>query len=402
MPDEDPRDRLSRLRRDIESHFASGWESLSRMPAMVNQNLIMNHSGDRLHRSQADSASTEDSRGLADWQEQESASVEARLDQCRGGRLEDHHYAWDLFLRRSQYSPLILDRQLSVRPRPYDAEDDMDPDLFSWRDAFEDLLAASSGLPMASTRDRYNHRKFLSRISLIEPVDLWLAQLQAQRLTEAYFPLREWDHQSPQTMEEWVRLRQAEADHRARLEQEASQRAREFVRAFGFDSDRASKPRGSAAGEDRGQKEETEPRSELDWFDFIHTASKEVLPPLTAFLKIFTNGKWETNSSTTTSSTVRTSEHVDEETLKTTRSTEEWIKDGCVHVKTEVRKTTPDGREVSRETHYTVRSVKPEELDSSATAAGAKDDAQSEVGDTKAWSRKEDGQGGKKNSWLWK
>ncbi len=399
MSDDDPQGRLQRLRQQVEAQVGAGLEGLSRIPSLVAQNFNANHSGGQpSHGHSSGPPAGIESPDFAAWQAQESESIEARLHQCRGERLEDHFYAWDLFLRRSKYSPLVLDQQLPKRPRPAELEDGMDPDLFSWRDAFEDLLAASSGLPMASTADQYQHRALWSRFPQGEPADLWLARLRAQRLTEVYFPFREWDYRSPQTIEEWVQSRKEDDEKRAAQEKETLQRVKEIAQSLGLDIKEPSEPRDltTAAGKRDSDGAEQEPRTEQDLFDFIKSTSNQVLPPLTAFLKIFTNGKWVTESSTSTSRTMTTGEDVDEASLKTTKSTEEWVKGGYVHIKTEIRKTAPDGREVARETHYSVRPAESEEQ-----ATGKDQDAGEQSENTKVWTRGDDGRE-KKNSWLWK
>ncbi len=80
--------------------------------------------------------------------------IEDRLDQCRDELREDHEYAWNLFIQRSRYSPLRLEYEMPRGPRPADLEAGMDPELFGWTDAFEDLLRVSSGLPMTDMRER--------------------------------------------------------------------------------------------------------------------------------------------------------------------------------------------------------------------------------------------------------
>lgn len=97
------------------------------------------------------------------------------------------------FMQTSPYSPLVLNvnsflhgRMGAVNwsPKPYGMEADMDPSLFSWVDAYEDLLADSQGLPMIPLRQRYEMNERLRQrypwgFETV-PLSVWLRRLETQ------------------------------------------------------------------------------------------------------------------------------------------------------------------------------------------------------------------------------
>ena len=421
MPDDDdPKSRFIKFKQHVDAHVSAGLHSLFGIPSMVTQGFKLNTerrtpqegSASKPSRGALPEPAGNDEASLAAWEEQESAMIEARLDQCRGGLREDHEYAWDLFIQRSRYSPFRLDEEMPVGPCPADLEAGMDPDAFGWTDAFEDLLRASSSLPMMNVKERYAQKKAWSGFfGEREPEHLAYWRLRAYRLPEAYFPYRDYNYQSPQTMEEWVRLRRNDEDEQLAWQNEGLRRAREIARAFGISTDAFSGTAYDASSDDstqkgpepegsdnQGHQQKRAPENEQEMYDFLASTTKAVLPPLTSIVKAVSDGKWETESS---SSSSWTSNGASEDgPIKTTKSTEEWTKNGQVHVKTEIRRTTADGREVSRETHYSVRPAETQQHERGTDKEDKKRDEQSET--TKVWNREAEGEKEKKSSWLWK
>ncbi|OTA07384.1 hypothetical protein A9Z42_0082720 [Trichoderma parareesei] len=79
------------------------------------------------------------------------------------------------------YSPLNL-RHLK-QPVPNDLPPQCDPSVFTFEDAFEDLLAVSQGRPLPDIKDRYNQRQLLRQMfSKGEPTWFWLRRLESQGL----------------------------------------------------------------------------------------------------------------------------------------------------------------------------------------------------------------------------
>ncbi|KAH7004003.1 hypothetical protein EDB82DRAFT_485783 [Fusarium venenatum] len=89
----------------------------------------------------------------------------------------------------SSYSPLAL-RDMP-QPKPNDAPSDIDPSIFTFEDAFEDLLAVSQGQSLPDIKSRYEQRKLLrSMFPTGEPGYFWLRRLRSQGLLEESVPTR--------------------------------------------------------------------------------------------------------------------------------------------------------------------------------------------------------------------
>ncbi|KAI0156638.1 hypothetical protein GGR52DRAFT_577196 [Hypoxylon sp. FL1284] len=88
----------------------------------------------------------------------------------------------------SPYSPLNL--QHLPQPHPRDATHAY-PDCFTFRDAFEDLLAVNSGRPLSDLQGLVLERQFehLRHFPWGVPVDAWAVDLGRRGLWDAYFPL---------------------------------------------------------------------------------------------------------------------------------------------------------------------------------------------------------------------
>ncbi|KAK6949731.1 hypothetical protein Daesc_008052 [Daldinia eschscholtzii] len=94
-------------------------------------------------------------------------------------------YQWAI---SSPYSPLNL--QSLRQPRPADAPLDC-PDYFTFRDAFEDLLAVNSGKPLSDLR-RLVFAKHFEHVRYFPwgmSVENWVAGVGLRGLWNAYFPL---------------------------------------------------------------------------------------------------------------------------------------------------------------------------------------------------------------------
>ncbi|CAK7223527.1 hypothetical protein SBRCBS47491_005235 [Sporothrix bragantina] len=102
--------------------------------------------------------------------------------------------AWHKFVYYSPYSPLKLQQQQHLHllppPVPQDVPFGADPFAFTYADAFEDLLRASSGRPLLDLADRsYRNLRYQMRYgSAIEPPYAFFHRMHSQRLLDAYFP----------------------------------------------------------------------------------------------------------------------------------------------------------------------------------------------------------------------
>ncbi len=169
-----------------------------------------------------------------------------------------------------------------------------------------------------------------------EPANISYLRLRANRLPEAYFPYRDYNYQSPKTMDEWVQLRKSDEDERLAWQREhpARQGDREelwtstpthYLGLFPGPLTTAELPEAVRIKIPREMTSGRRLRTSEIFYDFLESTSKDILPPLTSWLKVFSDGKWETES---TSSWTNNQASEDAST-KTTKSTEEWIKDGA-------------------------------------------------------------------------
>lgn len=160
-----------------------------------------------------------------------SEELEKHLDELRnnGTNYFEAARAWRVFLLRSNYSPVRLSLELGWKPVPKGLTSEMDPALFGWEDAFEDLLAESSAKPMRSieshwfTKQYPLYPKYLEQSKTVTP-DMLRAldmdqRIRFRKLDEAWFPLysrlfvdaSDRRYCSPRSMDEWIEWRKAEA-----------------------------------------------------------------------------------------------------------------------------------------------------------------------------------------------
>jgi len=159
--------------------------------------------------------------------EEAKDKTESYLDTFVGGTRLDSYMGNTLFLTRSPYSPLLLDRYLGWRPRPRDALDEQqgqheDQYLGGWTDAFHDLLSVSSGLSMSDPVELQLRNRAARQMFAIDggalkddigsQAQVSVHGLYQLRLNEVLFPYhdRSIPYRSPRTMAEWADLRKDE------------------------------------------------------------------------------------------------------------------------------------------------------------------------------------------------
>ncbi|OAA55582.1 hypothetical protein SPI_08266 [Niveomyces insectorum RCEF 264] len=101
---------------------------------------------------------------------------------------------WHKFVYYSPYSPLKLQQQQHLNllppPVPRDVPFGADPFSFTYADAFEDLLRASSGRPLLDLAG-LSFRKLRYQVrygSAMEPPYVFFHRMHVERLLDAYFP----------------------------------------------------------------------------------------------------------------------------------------------------------------------------------------------------------------------
>ncbi|KAI1134923.1 hypothetical protein F5Y05DRAFT_196648 [Hypoxylon sp. FL0543] len=122
----------------------------------------------------------------SDRSKPEPSSSSSNLPESdRGSVNADDVLSW---AASSPYSPLNL--QSLIQPRPSDAPRNY-PDCFTFRDAFEDLLAVNAGQPLSDLR-RLVFAKHFEHVWYFPwgmPVEDWVAGIGRRGLWGSYFPL---------------------------------------------------------------------------------------------------------------------------------------------------------------------------------------------------------------------
>lgn len=332
---------------------------------------------------------------------------------------------FDAFARRSQYSPIRLAENMPRQPRPRDIHSDMDPRLFTYVDAFEDLLAEASGAPPMDLRARYNMNKMLRRTwPFGESPISWARRLESQGLVKAFIPdYRPLLAKQPDTAQQAAAQAKdqpavvAEDMWQGRSspqEPRAGEDDRPAEDGLFGEIEKAVKLLNQVLDEtttsftssfwdpEKTRREHSgEPRTEHDLYDAVHSAFNEGQRSLSAFFKSLSEGiEPRPRPGAKSDGDAHDGETVEEEDgMKTVRSSREYVDEyGNKHLSTEIRRTNKDGTVVSTETHYSVRPAEETERSAIDNSPAQKDPSENEE-----WAdsyQKRDGD--KKSGWFWK
>lgn len=244
----------------------------------------------------------------------------------------------------SQYSPLNL-HHLS-QPVPRDAPSNIDASIFTFEDAFEDLLAMSQGQPLPEIDARYEQRKLLrSMFPESEPPFFWLRRLKSQGLLEMPEP-RHWLRQAESTWDQFHH----ELDRRA---------ANVWRAATGEDSRNTRNVYDDVDDFPETFRERSEARQRRrepdhfdDFFSSIRSSFSESQSSWDNFVKSFHDSpldkfqqeKYDRNQETAKD------EYVD--------------RFGYLHSKVTVKMLDEDGNQIGSQTHYTVRPAEKQDGES--------------------------------------
>lgn len=320
-----------------------------------------------------DNALTMDVIGLASLRGFSKEDKEEGLHQLRFNR-------WAEFFPESRYSPPLLAFG-PWNPRPRGMDPDMDPSLFTWVDAFEDLLAESSGMPMMDIRTRYNQNRVLRQkwpeMGGIQGLVPWLQRLRSQGLSllerDVFFGTTKLMESKPTYTTGRPELSAGQHDANA-ADQEP-----EKPRGSGAEQERQTESDGSFFGEldkvlkvlnkvlddnltpqDSRRRTEhdnntaQEPETETELYNAIQTAFNEARS-LSTFLKTLSEGGFASPVRKATTNDHSSNPHEDESD-KTEVSKAEFVDDnGNLHTKTITLRTSADGTRTTREETYSVR-----------------------------------------------
>ncbi|KAI1799941.1 hypothetical protein F4811DRAFT_67876 [Daldinia bambusicola] len=184
MTADDPLDNFFiRFKNHIDNNIYRGFQTIFALPAhMANREQDIENSPTNDHDVMSQQRKSMDHE--PDSTNVSSPSPGPDPDDTREADVRDV-YRWAI---SSPYSPLNL--QSLRQPRPSDAPRDY-PDCFTFRDAFEDLLAVNSGKPLSDLR-RLVFAKHFEHVRYFPwgmSVENWVAGVGLRGLWSAYFPL---------------------------------------------------------------------------------------------------------------------------------------------------------------------------------------------------------------------
>ncbi|KAF5614293.1 uncharacterized protein FSUBG_173 [Fusarium subglutinans] len=303
----------------------------------------------------------------------------------------------------SSYSPLAL-RDMP-QPRPNDAPSDIDTSIFTFEDAFEDLLAESQGKELPDLKSRYEQRKLLrSMYPNGEPAYFWLHRLRSQGLLEDSGPAK--------------LVKSLANNNWDQLHKELDRRAQEVWRAaFGEDdrnhisrdpvlsSEERNEERIRLDGESASEYDIEDLRAELhgrrnlrqapndfdELFSAIQSSFASERSPWDSFMKLITEDH-PTASSNSEEKQLQKSGRDEKQVV----TKDEYVdRFGYLHTKTLVKTLDENGTEIGSHSHYTVRPA-PKDNEPVQMEDKHKDNGGQEPG------TKVDGSARAKTGWLWK
>ncbi|KAK7429540.1 hypothetical protein QQZ08_003919 [Neonectria magnoliae] len=277
----------------------------------------------------------------------------------------------------SPYSPLTL-RSLP-QPVPSDVPSNLDASIFTFEDAFEDLLAVSQGQPLPEITARHDQRKLLrSMFPDGEPAYFWLRRLKSQGLL---------DMSSPSQL-----LAQAADANWDFFHRELDRRAANVWRAVVGEDPRDSRdifddddnfPGSFRDSPVLASRRHREPDHFDDFFSSIQSSFSNSQSSWDSFVKSITEGP---------STSLDKAQH-DRAVDKNHEVTKDEYVDrfGYLHSKTTVKTLDEDGNQIGSQTHYSFR---PADKPSDDSKNDSKDGDKSGI--------HAEGRVETKTGWLWK
>ena len=329
--------------------------------------------------------------------------------------LVDRH---EVFAERSAYSPKHLNKSVRA-PTPRDIRDDMDPAMFTWIDAFEDLLVETAGRPLTDIRALYErNRKLREQYPQGEPTWSWLRRLWQLPTCRSYFDpdtFYEARNQKAQLKRPVIEQRTASGEGDRTVDRESLWDNR------GLSGNEERRPGNGLFAEiervtnalnqvledaiDGPRKRQTdstrEPRTENDLYEAVQSAFNEGQRSLAGFFKSLASEIEPRRPSgiKAEQADLPNGETVEEDGTKTVKSTREYVDDyGNKHINTEIRRLNKDGSIVSTETHYSVRPATEAERSSIQQSPQQRFPS----GNGEHGEKDDKLEGDKQRSWFWK
>ncbi|KAH7144618.1 hypothetical protein B0J13DRAFT_525981 [Dactylonectria estremocensis] len=243
----------------------------------------------------------------------------------------------------SPYSPIAL-RSLP-QPVPSDAPSNLDASIFTFEDAFEDLLTVSRGQPLPDISARYDQRKLLrSMFPDGEPAYFWLRRLKSQHLLDLPGPSQFLAQVADSNWDYFHR----ELDRRAaNIWRAVTGEDSRTSRDFSENDDRLPHSIPESAESEYSHRRRREPDHFDDFFSSIQSSFSNSQSSWDTFVKPITDGP------STSLEKLRQDKALDkkEEVTK-----DEYVdRFGYLHSTITVKTLDEDGTQIGSETHYTVR-----------------------------------------------
>ncbi|POR33608.1 Uncharacterized protein TPAR_06191 [Tolypocladium paradoxum] len=370
-----------RFKQHVDSNIASGFNTLLGVPTAPHQSRTDDTSSSTLHPNSSSSPSS--SSHLPS-----TCNAMHVQEASRPGH-------WDVFslVSSASYSPTAL-RHLP-QPVPNDLPHELDPTVFTFEDAFEDLLAVSQGQPLPDINTRYEQRKLLRQMFPTgEPTWFWMRRLESQGLIESpsrgrfFRTLRpDWDgfHRELDRRATDVWRGATGEDDREQVAgdffHEIGRAFKQIERGLSEEGSRHEEPESDSDDEQRRRKG---PDTFEDLFSSLSSTVAEGQKSWDTFLKIINDQAATLEKNQTPSS--------DKETKRVETRDEYVDRFGYLH-STVTRKTLDrDGNEVGRETYVTMRPADKPDKQLDNQSKDELDHVES-LGDESA---------NKKMGWFWK
>lgn len=284
-----------------------------------------------------------------------------------------NEFSWVVWAASSPYSPLNLGHL--PQPVPNDAPLELQDGTFTFEDAFEDLLAVTSGQRLMNIKMKYDTRKMLRQMFPDgEDASFWVRRLQSQRLLENsnFYPLQAqpfwphdvWDAVHREFSRAAEEARKAEERWSSHSEENGQERSRKERSLFdeldklihSFESGMNGEKKGGEEGAEKKKGEET--NTEDDLYSSVQSAIFSGAKSLGTLVKMARDGVADIQNSHSSSSYTQWGRQKGDRVESREEFTDEA---GNLHEKRIIRTLDNEGKEIGREVHVRVRSLPPKQ-----------------------------------------
>jgi len=319
---------------------------------------------------------------------------------------------WLAWASYSPYSPLNLSHLR--QPIPKDAPADLPPGTFTFQDAFEDLLAVTSGHRLPDIRTKYEHRNLLRQVYRDrEDASFWVLRMHSQRLLNntnlAPAHTRQlWDDNV------WHGVRRGFDHHRLDEKgheawgqtvtpsegQDSRRRGlfEELDELFHDVEERLARgvPQNASADEQTEENVNAGPDTYDELFSTVQSAVSQGASSLSTLIKT-ARDRWEESQAMVSETKANQGAAAPGSKLERVESKEEYTDAfGNKHVKRTVKTFNQNGQEVGREVHVRIQNFKESGPDVNQLDRASRDETGREV-QCKKHTHEDEGSG-----WFWK